>query len=253
MWINQIVIGKHVKSSGVPKFRKKNQRSSVRLLFLCLAILLAVLGIQRTLAASFGTNLGSFNGVTVFSNGSSTFYSGLSNTVNGIYTGIKWQCVEYVRRYYLVVYGANLGALYRGNANTWYDNAGKMGLDRFPNGSTTSPQVGDIITSNGGSFGHVAIVRSVTSNQVCTAQQNFSNDTTDVNRCLSLTISGGTFTVGGFSASFPIRGWLRRPGTTSPPACTGGVSESFRVNGGPPLHPNGTLIIERNTQTVYLI
>src|SRR5437667_583202 len=72
-------------------------------------------------AQSFGTNLGEFNGVSSFSNGSSGYYSGSSNFVSGIYTGIKWQCVEYVRRFYLTVYGVDLGSKYRGNADTWYD------------------------------------------------------------------------------------------------------------------------------------
>lgn len=40
---------------------------------------------------------------------------------------------------------------------------------------------------------------------------------------------------------------------TPPPVCSGGTSENYRVNGGPPLHPNGTLIKQRNDPTVYLI
>jgi surface antigen len=232
---------------------RNNYRPVLGACSLCAIIGIIVFFLPSALAASFGTDLGSFNGVTAYSNGSSGYYSGLSNTVNGIYTGIKWQCVEYVRRYYLIVYGSNLGSLYRGNANTWYDNASTMGLSRYANGGPTAPQVGDIITSNGGSFGHVAIIRSVTGNQVCTIQQNFSNDTNDLNRCLSLSVSSGTYTVGGFGGSYSIRGWLRKPGTTSPPACTGGFSDSYRVNGGPPLHPNGSLIIERNTNTVYVL
>jgi hypothetical protein len=234
--------------------RSKHSASLLSIvLFSCLGLMIMGPFVSGVLSASFGTNLGSFNGVTAFSNGSAGHYSGVSNTVNGIYTGIKWQCVEYVRRYYLIVFGMDLGSLYRGNANTWYDNASQMGLSRYPNGSTTAPQVGDVITSRGGSFGHVAIIRSVTSNQVCTIQQNFSNETSDTNRCLSLSVSGGTYTVGGFNSSYPIQGWLRKPGTPIPPACTGGTSESYRVNGGPPLHPNGSLIFERNTTTVYLV
>jgi pimeloyl-ACP methyl ester carboxylesterase len=40
---------------------------------------------------------------------------------------------------------------------------------------------------------------------------------------------------------------------TPPPVCGGGTSENYRINGGPPLHPNGTLVKARNNLTVYLI
>jgi hypothetical protein len=40
---------------------------------------------------------------------------------------------------------------------------------------------------------------------------------------------------------------------TPPPVCDGGTSENYRVNGGPPLHPNGTLVKVRTDPTVYLI
>src|SRR5437016_5801996 len=87
------------------------------------AVLAVIVGLPTVFAGqSFGTNLGEFNGVASFSNGSSTFYSGSSNYVGGIYTGIRWQCVEYVRRFYVSVYGVDLGSKYRGNANTWYEN-----------------------------------------------------------------------------------------------------------------------------------
>ncbi len=59
----------------------------------------------KAAALPFGTSLGSFNGVVAYSNGSSTYVSPTSNYVGGKYTGIQWQCVEYVRRYYLAVYG----------------------------------------------------------------------------------------------------------------------------------------------------
>lgn len=40
---------------------------------------------------------------------------------------------------------------------------------------------------------------------------------------------------------------------TQPLVCDGGTSEIYRVNGGSPLHSNGTLIKGRNDPTVYLI
>ena len=133
------------------------------------------------------------------------------NYVNGIYVGIKWQCVEYIRRYYLSIYGLDLASMHRGDANTWYDSAANMGLDSYINGGSNRPQIGDILVSNEGDYGHVGIVRSVSDSQVCTIQQNFLNDSSDVNRCLTLTVTEGNYTVAGFSSAYPVHGWLRNP------------------------------------------
>jgi len=166
-------------------------------------------------AEPFGTSLGNFNGIIAYSNCSTSCTACNNNCSSynyandGKYLGIKWQCVEFVRRYYYLIYGLDLASSYRGDAKYWYDNASTMGLDKYPNGSSKAPQIGDILVSNGDQYGHIAIIKSVSNNQVCTIQQNFSNNTNDVNRCLSLTISNGSYTVGGFSGSYPIQGWLR--------------------------------------------
>jgi glutathionylspermidine amidase/synthetase len=74
-----------------------------------LVLVLCLLPLSLTYAAQpFGTYLGSFNGVVSYSNGSTSNVSNQSNYVNGTYIGMKWQCVEYVRRYYLSRYGKNL-------------------------------------------------------------------------------------------------------------------------------------------------
>lgn len=160
-----------------------------------------------------GTYLGEFDSVAAYSNGSYGDYSGVSNYVNGIYTGIKWQCVEYVRRYYLIKYSLNLHVGYM-DAKEFYERASEMDLKNYPNGESIKPQVGDILVSASGTAGHIAIVKSTSDNQVCTIQQNFSNDSNDTNRCLTLTYSNGGYTVGGFSSDYPIKGWLRKSSTT---------------------------------------
>ncbi len=172
--------------------------------------------ITITITPSFGSNLGEFNGVAAYSNGNTSYVCpwekdpSCKNYVNGEYTGIKWQCVEYVRRYYLVVYGMNLYVGYM-DAKDFYDNVSTMGLESYSNGGSISPQVGDILVSDGGDTGHVAIVQSVSDEEVCTIQQNWSNDITDTNKCLTLTVSDGKYTVEGFSDNYPIQGWLRAP------------------------------------------
>ena len=49
----------------------------------------------------FGCVLGTYQGVDGLSNGSDYHYSGEQNFVGGVYTGIKYQCVEYARRWLL--------------------------------------------------------------------------------------------------------------------------------------------------------
>jgi len=164
-------------------------------------------------AEPFGAYLGEFNGVPAYSNCNFSCttcnnYCHSYNYIDGVYIGRKWQCVEYVRRYYLLRYGLDLASRYSGDARTWYDHAIIMGLNRYHNGGSTAPQVGDILVSNYGNSFHVAIVRSVSNNQVCTIQQNFSNTRTDVNRCLRLTILNGHYTLYGFK-KFIVKGWLR--------------------------------------------
>ncbi len=177
-------------------------------------------------AEPFGTNLGSFDGVIAYSNCSNycvscnNYCNDLNYAEDSTYIGVKWQCVEYVRRYYYEVFDIDLASKHRGDAKTFYDHATDMGLNGYPNGGTFPPQVGDILVSEGtdANVGHVAIVRSVTDNQVCTIQQNFSNDSRDINRCLTLNVSNGSYTVSGFGASYSIAGWLRNPeqsGTTT--------------------------------------
>ena len=166
----------------------------------------------------FGTENGSFNGVDAYSNGSVGYDSGTYNTSAGLNTGLEWQCVEYVNRYYYLIYGMNI-RIPSQNANEYYPNASSRGLLSFPNNGTTPPQVGDILCFAGGSTGagHNAIVRAVSSTQVTVIQQNVAEDSRDINYTYSLSVSGGTYFVDGtrLGASYYCQGWLRSPTSTA--------------------------------------
>jgi hypothetical protein len=196
-------------------------------------------------------DLGNFNGVTACSNAGA---SGKQNQQTLIDTGMEWECVEYVNRFYYLYYGLNLKSIWTGNANQWWAQApSSLGLTPYANGGPTPPKIGDIITSsytnsstNPPALGHVAIVRSVTSNSVCTSQQNWSNNTGDVNgtRCTTLTESNNTFTLGPLYSSgspYTADGWLRR-------ACGSNSSQVFSVQA----HPEGT-IVTTDGRTYYLL
>jgi surface antigen len=156
--------------------------------------------------------VGTFNGVDAYSNSSLNHPSNDErNTDAGIFTGLKWQCVEYVNRYYYLIHGiTNLGFQ---NANTYYGNATARGLMAYPNVGSTAPQVGDILCFGGGSqgLGHVAIIREVGTDYVKVIQQNVMQDLRDADFRHTLTLSGGTYTVSAteLGKTYTTQGWLR--------------------------------------------
>jgi len=167
------------------------------------------------LGLAFNQAMGSFNGVTAYSNGYPLYDSGIYNS-----TGLEWQCVEYVNRYYSSAMGMSLGA----GRHAWqfYQDNTPAGLQRFPNGGTTPPAVGDILCFGSSTLGHVAIVRSVGSASVTVIQQNATEDSRDANFAYPMTLSGGTYTVDGTNlgssySSYYCQGWLRPAAPLQPP------------------------------------
>lgn len=168
----------------------------------------------------WGNNIGSFtyNGVEVgaYSNGNINYVGPY-----GTY-GYQFQCVEYVNRFYVQALGhKNMRG--SGNANQYYGKASSLSLVAYRNGvSTTAPQMGDIICSNSGTYGHVAIVRQVLPDKIYVIHQNWvntpgpaSNNYYNQNcNYYPLTLkkdSSGRYTVGSFSSSYSVYGWLHKP------------------------------------------
>jgi surface antigen len=183
---------------------------------------------ERAQGLSFGQQIGTFNGVPAYSNGSTTYNSGKYSCC-----GLMWQCVEYVNRYYHQKLGhANLKGT--GHAKSYFGTAASKGLAAYPNGGPMKPAVGDMITSAGGTYGHIGLVREVGSNHVKVIHQNWSNGKADESLTLSLSSSGGKFTVGGFSSSYPVQGWLRKApkvSSVTPSTATLNQPTTFTVKG----------------------
>jgi surface antigen len=155
-------------------------------------------------ALSYGSYVGAFNGINAYSNGSNGYVSGVYSCC-----GLQWQCVEFPNRYYSQKLGhKNLKGT--GNANTYFSTASSKGLVAYANGGSTPPAVGDMLPSAGGPYGHIALVREVGSNYIKVIHQNWSNDTRDSSKTLSMSVINGKYTVGPFSASYPVQGWMRR-------------------------------------------
>jgi surface antigen len=144
-----------------------------------------------------GDSLGSFNGVTAYYNdGFSTCDdSGRHQNQDGYVYGKKWQCVEYVRRYYKDALNHEMPE-YWGHATDYFlvnIPSGSMNLERdllqHHNGDV-KPQKNDILIWPG-TYGHVAIVTNVTETTVSTIAQNVGQNCTEVLSLNEYTISGG--------------------------------------------------------------
>ncbi|MBK8880144.1 MAG: T9SS type A sorting domain-containing protein [Haliscomenobacter sp.] len=145
----------------------------------------------------FGTLLGSFNGIEVYSNGNPDFVSNQYNNTGGI-NGIKWQCVEFARRYMYQIHGQLLPIV--DGAENFITAALPAGLQRyltnanyeFPVG--TPIKVGDAVVSDVGRDGHIAIVREIGNDYIKVAQQNFTNEFCDENyTCTKINLTNGSF------------------------------------------------------------
>ena len=172
--------------------------------------------------------VGSFNGVTAYSNGSPDNASSYpkSNIPKSKYSdGMEWQCVEYVNRYYQSKYGIDLSGA--GNATSYFNYGSKKGLSPYTNDKkgNVAPQAGDILCFSGGPgehLGHVAIVRSVdlTNGWVYVIQQNGVEDPRDADWPFKLTVTGGVYNVSADSLDPKLVGQtfgIIRPGLASRP------------------------------------
>ena len=131
----------------------------------------------------FGVALGANRGVEGFSNYSSTRAQRGSNYVNGYYTGYKYQCVEYARRWMIIVKNSTFAKI-NCACDIWDLNTIEnlttgehTPLMRIPNGSQAPPQPGALLIYKRRlflPFGHVAIITDVNLNQgqIRIAEQN---------------------------------------------------------------------------------
>jgi len=136
--------------------------------------------------SSYGEVLGvGLGNVPAYSNCNADCVVMAPNKDLGTYTGIKWQCVEYARRWLLVnkgvVYGdvdvaADIWGL---DAVTQVKDKTQFKMLTFTNGSTSQPKVGDLLIYARAYLktGHVAVIAKIDakSHTLKVAEQNFNN------------------------------------------------------------------------------
>lgn len=161
-----------------------------------------------------GEKIDSLNGVYVYYNDKVSNVSGRNLAPDGYNIGLKYQCVEFVKRYYYQHYNHKMPDSY-GHAKDFFveglaDGAyvKKRNLFQYNNPASVPPKVGDLLIygptgSNG--YGHVAIVSSVSSRKIEIIQQN-PGKTAPSRETYRLYHQNGKWKIGHAN----LKGWLRK-------------------------------------------
>ena len=159
-----------------------------------------------------GTVLDELDGIPIYFNGPISNVNGRNTTADGYNLGLKYQCVEFVKRYYYERYNHKMPNSY-GHANEFFDYSLKghgynraRALTQHPNGGVMKPQKGDLLVFKGNStnpYGHVGIVSKVGTDFVEIIQQNVAKSTRATYRLQNY---GSYYNV----ADQDVAGWLRK-------------------------------------------
>ncbi|MDB9836463.1 CHAP domain-containing protein [Flavobacteriaceae bacterium] len=128
-----------------------------------------------------GKKIDSLNGVYVYYNGGVGNVVGRELTQDGYNLGLKYQCVEFVKRYYYEEFNHKMPDSY-GNAKDFFNSKirdGKINKQRnlyqHTNPSSSKPKINDLIIYSGTAlnrYGHVSIISNVSENEIEIIQQN---------------------------------------------------------------------------------
>ena len=147
----------------------------------------------------------------MYYNGFCKLNKGRSLASDGYNFGLKYQCVEFVKRYYYIRLHHKMPYTY-GHACSFYKKGIKDGqrnvqrnLIQYSNPGKMKPHVDDLIVFPGNKYnpyGHVAIISKVTDNEIEVVQQNtgFGSRAT-----FGLTKTGNWWKI-----NIKALGWLRK-------------------------------------------
>lgn len=128
-----------------------------------------------------GDVIDELEGVEVFFNGRIGHVKDRNVTADGYNLGLRWQCVEFIKRFYFEFLKHKMPNSY-GHAKDFFNKKIKDGafnrdrnLIQHSNPSKAKPQVYDIVIFDGhknNPYGHVAIISKVNENSIEIIQQN---------------------------------------------------------------------------------
>jgi hypothetical protein len=184
----------------------------IKILFLVASILTSSLLIGQK---NIGDVVDEFNGVKVYYNGSVSHVSMRNVSSDGYNIGLKYQCVEFVKRYYYEYFKHKMPNSY-GHAKDFYNSKFKDGqinternLIQYKNGGKGIPQMHDLIVWKGNEwnpYGHVAIVVKNNSNKSIEIIQQNPGPNAPSRITLNLIYSDSGYTID----DDEILGWLHK-------------------------------------------
>ncbi|OMJ69881.1 hypothetical protein SteCoe_32270 [Stentor coeruleus] len=141
--------------------------------------------LSEELNTPFGTLIGSNNGVPAYSNGDCDFISDEHYYIGDVLSGLKWQCVEYARRWIVLTQDLTFHKV-QCASDIWHfntllsvsDDNKNVPLYRIPNDSPCPPSPGDLLIykrGNDAPYGHIAIISQVYSDLIEISEQNWDN------------------------------------------------------------------------------
>lgn len=159
-----------------------------------------------------GDTLDVFNNIYVFYNKTMNNTSGRNLAKDGYNLGLKWQCVEFVKRYYYEHLNHKMPNSY-GHAKDFFNRSLKdnqnnkdRNLVQFTNGSQSKPKVNDLLIFDGNifnKFGHVAIISKVEAKSIEVVQQNVGKESRENFKLIN---KNNKWTIEGHG----VLGWLRK-------------------------------------------
>lgn len=186
----------------------------VGLLIIGFAGLITIKKVNVSINFSVGEQIDSLNGVYVYHNGGVDNISGRNKTSDGYNLGLKYQCVEFVKRYYYEHLNHKMPETY-GHAKDFFItnlSDGKRNTQRnliqYTNPSGTKPKADDLLIFEGSTFnkfGHVAIVSQVTDMNIEIIQQN-SGPLGRTRETIKIEYKNGKWEI----KESRILGWLRK-------------------------------------------
>lgn len=160
-------------------------KSKIILLILLISVIVGYVCVKKygyKLMPKFGIPLDSHNGIVVYYNTPGNH--GRTIASDGYVIGKKYQCVEFVKRYYYYHYKHKMPNPW-GHAINFYNPRikdgclnGERNLTQYNQGSKSKPKEGDILVMSS-RYGHVAIVSEVNDSEIEIVQQNVFIKTRD--------------------------------------------------------------------------
>lgn len=128
-----------------------------------------------------GQAIDSYRGVDVIYNGRVSHVAGRNTTRDGYNLGLKYQCVEFAKRFYYEAFNHKMPDSY-GHAKDYYDRSiadgsrnKARGMTQYKNDSKHKPQANDLCIigpSTYNAFGHLFVITKVVGDDVHFIQQN---------------------------------------------------------------------------------